>query len=671
MKPVADRYTKDELIELFKKIIAKDTYHPYKKYAESIANFWKALCTGMDQGCMVVSYRIREDEEQKKQRIRLHIPESVGLIGRIITTLEEINRCDNINDDFKATPDQKEKIGERIKYFNGGETLFDFWDTEHIDLNVKDANAFVKIENYPFDETQDKAFVYPQVIYSERPRLIEKESREGDPLLIEQNHAHWRHFEEWRNEMQYLIFDIEEVVDVRTENSEIVKQKTTAHYLYAKGVSMKLTSMPPGYIMPEADSSATTDEEIELKRAISINIQVPRVNEGGITSAKDGGNKYHFQVWDTKTTKVPFTRIGYVKDPCTNGELFESILYPAKQKFKDLINKKAELDVTIATKGFYKSYQYIPACAYSEPTDGEEQDCCRNGKMSISQTECPSCKGSGKKKLYHTSPQDLITFDLEYHEPAEDEDLIDLSKLHYNVPIDHKIIEMTRDLVKECKEDISKTLFNTNIFNRGEVVAATATEIRAMMAPVNNVLSKLAKAKAKNLRFSIRCIADYMDFVDVDWSRMYPSDFKLETIEELLTMLKMAKDACAPQEVINNINQRIYEKQNKDNQDYLKRVKIKEMYRPFAGYDDADRVSKTSCLPKKDSKWILCLYFEDIFREIDHDKKYAKFYDLEQPKQEVMLEEVIEKYRVRFMENSEQEIEPFGLSDGNSIDEDE
>lgn len=640
-------YSPEQIVERFKYVIANNVKHKYKKHCEEISLFWKSMVTGIGQDCFIISYRLSESDNQKKQRIRLHIPESVGVVNQMITTGKQINRTDNISEEWIGKDEDIAQVKERLMCYDGEDTLETYWDEKNIQLNTWDPNAFNLNDAFEFDEANEKPFVFPTVIYSAAPQKIKQENKDmKEETLLQQSHPHWRDYEYYNKILQYLIYDDTESL-VTTVDGQVAVTDTQVYWCISKGQACKLTMVPKGYDyrthIEESDGDA---QMIDLKETEKIMAKVPKRAdiELDITSS---GTHYILEVFDTKTNFVPARRVGYFKDPLTNGDVFESWLYGSKYSLIDLARKKAELDVSIATKGYVKTYQYVPTCSHIDKED--PNDCCLDGTMSKSLSACPKCSGTGKKKIKHSSPQDLITFDLTYREPAEEEDLIDLSKLIHNVAIPKEALEMTKQLVEECKVNCSKNVFNTNIFNRSEVVSMTATEARAMNAPINNVLWEFATAKANNIKFSIHSIADFMDFHDiVKYLRKYSSDFGLETVTEILTMIKCAKDAGSHSEVVKALTMKLLSKLNRDNPERLNKIAVQECYRPFAGLSDSERVSKTSSLPELDSKKILCLYFDDIFRYIDHNME--GFYSItNKDKREDQLEEVIEMYRARYI----------------------
>jgi len=642
-------YSKEQIIERFIYVISNNDEHRLRKHCIDIAKFWKAMATGQGQECFVLSYRIRESEPQKKQRIRLHVPESVAIMNQIRSTIKEINRTDNYIDCFEADEKIKIDIQENIDSFRGEEELEEYFSDITINLNEWDPNAFSLIDHYEFDPATENAHCYPNVIYTCPPELITKEVQLKDGTYKEdksftQSHANWRDWEEYNNTLQYLIFDDKERIIISTEKGP-QSVEAQVHYCYAKGISAKLTMVPDGYDYNThlEESNAETKQLVSLQGIGTINYTFAN-GEAVPISAGTSEQKYILEVWDTKTNKVPFKRVGFFKDPQTNGEVYESMYYGAKLKFLDLARKKGELDVTIATKGFIKSLQYVPSCSHQDPESPE--NFCDRGTMSVSRTKCGKCNGSGKKGLFHTTPQDLVTFDLVYTEPGRKEDLLDLSTLHHDVQIPKECIAMVKTLVDECKVDISKAIFNTNIFIRGTLASTSPDAIKAMLDPVNNVLHEVAECKARLMRHAILCIADYKDYNGkVEWSRKNPSDYQLENIGELLAQRKSAEGS--PSAVINAIDAKILKKLNKDDPAVLHKIMCKESFRPFAGLSQADKISKQSMLPELDDKRIMCIYFDDIFRVIDTDKKYMKFY--ESDNKQAMLDEVIEIFRQKYL----------------------
>lgn len=69
--------------------VEQDTPHRnYKKWADE-AKFWRGIVSGKGLDDLIVSYKLRESEEQKEQRVRLTKPPTRGPANR---TLSHFNR---------------------------------------------------------------------------------------------------------------------------------------------------------------------------------------------------------------------------------------------------------------------------------------------------------------------------------------------------------------------------------------------------------------------------------------------------------------------------------------------------------------------------------------------------------------------------------------------------
>lgn len=673
----------DRIEQRFIHVIANNVTHPHKKHCEEVAKFWYKVITGLEQGCYAISYRLSLTDNQKTQRARLHIPESPALINKIRITLDEVNRCDDIITSFGDVKEEGKKLlVDNLENYCGEDSMDDYLDEEHINHNLTDPNAFLLNLHYPFNPTNEKPKPFPKVIHTCPPRKIEKEHKDGEKkTYIEEDHPHWRDYLYYNKNLTYLIYDDKQLIPCIEHNKEILKT-TDCHYCYASGKSWKLTRIPDTAklsdddLVNESRSLANSDDaRIEFLEPDANHIGAtteidakPRIRT--ITNAVGGGTagakgKYLIEVWESKIEQIPARQWGWRKDLVTRGETFESPLFPAKGYFIDLIQTKAELAVVKATQGFARFYQYVPKCNHREPG---ENKVCTLGK--IGNRECPKCKGTGKKK-FHTAPEDMITFEMIMDNPPRDDKMIDLSKLMHAEPIPKEAI----DLIKECFDDIKKNIINclfaSNLYEQGQIVNKTATEIQHNKGPINNFLSKVAKAKARMAKFIIETTAAYMDF-DCDYSRIYPSNFKLHSVSELLIMRKQAVDAGAPSHIIQSIDRDIMQKQNRDNVELQQSINVREIFRPFSDLTQAEKIFALGQLSATDEKKILYLCFDEIFNEIDNNSKYQKFYTQEYDAQKTIIDELVKEHKDRISENKEEsQVAAFGAFSLNENEEED
>jgi hypothetical protein len=198
--------------------------------------------------------------------------------------------------------------------------------------------------------------------------------------------------------------------------------------------------------------------------------------------------------------------------------------------------------------------------------------------------------------------------------PGDPEEMIDLSKLIYTLKVDTELIKMHREEVEALEPKISLAVFNTNMFDRKELVTGTATEINANLSHVNNEIFAYDQQKARLWEFVVSQIANYLDVEEgLTVSRKIPTDYRIESLSELLNILKAANDSGANYDTVKAIQRKILEKQNIDNLENVQIIEAREKWRPFSDLPQGERLSIITLLPDDHPKRILYMNFSEIF----------------------------------------------------------
>lgn len=671
-------WTDDMILERFQYVVANNKNHPFKKHCEEVAKFWYKIVTGLEQGCFVVSYRTSLSDGQKKQRARLHIPESPAILNKIRITMDEVNRCDDMLEDFGMNDNEKKVLVEALKEYCGEDSVDDFLDEEHENYNLSDPNSFLINDFYPFDPKTEKPKPFPRIIHTCKPRKISKEHKDGEKEThFNEDHPFWRDYHYHNKNLVYLIYEHQQPI-LCIDNQKEVYETTATYYCYAAGKSWKLTKIPDKVALND-DELIRESRDVAMSTSAEMVTLEPSTNHRdfaeieaeprtrSLTYNADNSNgakaRYLLEMWVSDIDQIPARQFGWYKDPVTRGETFESPLFPVKGHFIDLMQTKGELAVVKATQGFSRRYQYVPKCTHRSPVT---KKVCNLGQLDGK--ECGKCKGTGKKRFI-SAPEDMITFEMTMDDPPRPDKLIALEKLAFSEEIPKEAINLIRDCFREAKEQIYECMFSTSIYENGQIVNKTATEIQHNKGPINNFLSRIGKAKARMAKFIVETSSAYMDF-KCEYSRRYPSNFKLHSVSELLTMRKQAIDSGAPAHIINSIDRDIMQKQNRDNVELQNQIKIRELFRPFSELTPNEKVFALGQLSATDEKKILYLCFDEIFNEIDHNPKYSGFYKQKYDKQKTTIDELIQEHKERISENKEEaQVAAFGEFPLNEDDE--
>lgn len=580
------KYSRDEnrltLLKVAAKIIADDKMYVEKKKK---AKFWNAIATGTNQSEYVLDFRPKENAAQKLQRLKAYNPLTEYITEKIKTIYSEADRSNKVIDKYHYDSDDSEDkvaaIKEAEKDFYAGMVPREYVESKFLDIAIEDQNSY---------EVVDYTLNNDSIV----DRVFSKTYSSKDVMKDE-------YFNGW---LQYVV-----VRDKLTSKSnKLVVSANQAigtnehNYKYTMHADhYKISAIEIGTNIKAKDKPQPYDNKLSKGYFYTVDLNNKKV-------------QLFVEEVETLSKRVPAIR--YDVTPCKECKgLNESILRPAKSVFIDNIQKKANYDVILKTHGIYRDFARVPKCNYRNSENGLV---CRNGKMSGDGGSCPACKGTGKQKLHNTD-LDIITFPLD--EDIDPNNRVSLSEMFYSQTLDSSIIEMYAREVENSEKRVSLAIFNTNVFDRKELLAGTATEIRAQFKNVNNKLYKYEKAKSRIVRFLIMQLAIYKELDDgLMLDTDIPSDFELETLDDLLTILEKAKSSGAPQHFISDINVRISQLQHEDEPHIIREILAYEKFKPFSDVSEDERINIVSILSDSDPLKVKYLYYSEIVKDIKNSE---------------------------------------------------
>lgn len=580
----------EALKELLINTIQKELRHKHYQRTVDLAKFYRQIVTGEDQDELIISYKLRETDDQKKARIRLTNSRTQYVSGRIIQTYAKIERSDNIVDNIKYETDSASKnlelLDSRLAEFYEGKHL-DNYLFEALELIVFiDANAFMVCELDNSDPINSYPTTYPFEVSAEQAINFHYKNGILQWLICELPH-------------KYIKYDRE-----RTE-----EHKGSRFTIYA------------------ADY-AIVCEHADLRDG------KPILKEGWILlNIKKGDDDcwYYYREYITMSKVCPARRVGYIKDPETQGQTCLSPLHKAEKIFRDLVNAKSEYDLSRALHGFMQKYVYAPPC-----DNVSEGDKCRNGYFNDGK-KCDVCKGKGV--MVHTTVQDAILLKM----PDSKEEHIPLSEMVHYVQIPDYILTNQVQELERLEVKTATAIFNTNVFDRSDV-AITATEKRIDLDSVYNALSQYAANYSELKKFFVTLTAIHLRIDDgLIVEHEFPSDFALESLDQLLLQRKAAIDAGAPYQIISRIDNAIMMKQNQDDPDTVLFNQAMNRFRPFREKTPEERMFIIGTLEEDDKNKVLWIYFEDVFNDIKHTET-APFHQMKYARQKETVEKYLQPY---------------------------
>lgn len=549
----------------------KDYKEAVKKY-----KFWKQIVTGENQDEHILKFRPNESEQQKRVRLNAYNPLTPYLVEKVKTIYSEADRSNKVDYKEYFDPNESEdsinKFNQLKEHFNGERSARAYVKDNFLDRVILDQNSYEVIE-YKTNEDGIIDTIYPK--YYNADKVVDD-----------------YYFNGW---LQYVV-----VVDIETIVKKSGEEERPKYTMYCP--DYKIIGFE---VDEEVDSDLVSYQNGDLARGYFVEVK-GKLNKP---------IRLYFEEIKTFSKRVPAIR--YELTRCQEYEgLFESVLRPAKGIFKDNIQKKANYDTIMKAHGIYRTFARVPRCNYRNQTTGQV---CKNGRLTTGEI-CPACQGTGKTKL-HDSELDVITFPIE--NDIDPKERVNLQDMIYTETIDTTLIELYDAQVDKSETRISLALFNTNIFDRKELLAGTATEIRAQFKNVNNKLYKYEVAKARILKFIYEQIAIYSD-INTDeyyFDVSVPSDFDLETIDDLLEMLDKAKNSNAPQHFINEISRKIINLEYEDDPETALEIESFEKFKPFSDISENERISIVTLLDENDPIKIKYVYYSEIVKKIKNSKE--------------------------------------------------
>ena len=556
--------------------------HKNYYYTCELAHFYNQIVTGEGYGELIVNYKPRETDAQKAQRVEITQNRTKSIAGKVEGFFKRVFRADKLKLDVSHDDDQRSaQIGQYLNdYGDDGQSLLNWSEETALYYNNIDPNAFYWVRH-----------------------SVQNGVDNFSPFIF--NAHEIKDYGQSKGVLNYCIAELCETVHYYEDTTK------------EKAIKIYYTFTPEGLEM-----AVQLDEKVLINSDFYDQFK----NEAGTFDTIETENEKDYIIIfvPSETGAVPVTRVGYRYDKKTEAKTFVSFWDQATEEYKQLVNRGSEYDLSLTLHAFLQKIQYYTPCDYQ---DTDTHAICRGGTLHPSGDTCPSCSGSGKQ--VHTSSQDVIEVQL----PGDDGEQTTISPkdLVFYVDVPFNIVKQQKEDVKEYTPKIIESIFGVDISHQ-QTTNATATQINNYYDTAQDALFEFTKAPAKLFTFTVQTIAKTLQIDDVKSELLYTNEYDLESEDYLLNLLKLAKEAGANSEAIENINKRLNVKQNRTDSAYFSVYNSMRKFEPFATIPAELKTQIILNLPDSSIQKALYLNFKEITEDILYNEPAFLMLDYNQQK---------------------------------------
>ena len=595
--------------------------HKHYEYTCELAHFYSQIVTGEGYGELIVNYKPRETDQQKIQRVEITQNRTKSIAGKIEGFFKRVFRADKLAFDISHQDEQESlKIGQfTANYGHDGQNLLHWCEESALYYNNIDPNAFYWVQHERINEVDTfNPFVFA-----------------ASEVLD---------YKIYKGAVVKCCTKLIDVVSYQKEGTTYHKNICVYYYFNSEGLEMAIEIDAEVQQYSDFYEQFTDDEGFFFGELETVNEKTFIVT---------------FE--PSEIESLPITRMGYLHDKKTEKSTYVSFWDSATEEYKQLVNRGSEYDLSLTLHAFLQKVQYYTPCDYQD----ESHSICQGGILHPSGHTCPSCSGSGKK--VHTTSQDVIEVQL----PSEDGENISISPKDFVFYVD-----VPFDIVKQQKEDVSQytpkiteAVFGVDISHQ-QGAMATATQIQNYYDTAQDAMFEFTKSPQRLFTFTVDIMAQSLEVQDLETKLLYTNEYDLESEEYLMQLLKLAKEAGASPEVIENINKRIVVKQNRTDSSYMTIYNIMRKFEPFSNITPDLKANIVLQLPDSSPQKALLLNFKEITEDIVANEPAFLLLDYNQQK-EIIKAKAQAFAEMATAQNSVREIRGFNITDFDETDEQE
>lgn len=602
--------TKEKLFVLAADAVAtKKKHQDYAHVNELTDLYYRPLITGKGTDHLLKRFNMREDDELFKQRKLITQLTTSSVCNTILSPVKKVGGVRPLVKVATYGAGNEEKNAAIIKEINNfyGEKSVDYYlSMVAEDLSSVDPNSWILINFNDFDSRYEKPDVYPTEITC----------RDAYDFAYH------------NNELQYLFYHRDIEFEKVGSGAKLKKEKGHYFVMLADNDAIEFSQI----------DTKTISNFKELEKHTLVNtatLEITDVLQSQATA------KYYMKASDTelyvvtfyemKSKGVPAIRNGYILDKTTEGRTCVSIIQPALPYLLKSVKSVSEMDLTASLHAFPQKFVYYPRC------QGEPKIGCNGGSTPDGAT-CTKCKGLGY--TIHTTAQDHIGMKM----PERADEMFDLSKLGHYLQLPVETIQWMDEYVDKLESKCLKAVYNSEIFSK-TTISTTATEKLVEKESVYDSLKPLAMWRSTAWEFIVKKQAIYKGMDDgLTVRHVFDNNLKFETVEELISRLKSARDAGSSEAVILQIDNDLTEAMYGANIQALKEVQVKRRFNPFDGKTEnvtMSIIAQNLCTQRQK---ILYTLSKEIFTEAESKSGDTSFYDLAPAKQKAIIDSIVNQF---------------------------
>lgn len=613
-----------ELITLLTQNISFQLRHAHYDRTIEVGADCHMMATGAGQEKEVLKYRRFEDQELKKQRLRLNNPTTQVYISEA-DILDRLTRVDGVRRDLAAKSDEQKKALEIAGWnFQPGVDIESWLVNKVRFLGKNDPNAWVLFDRADKRNSAgeiEKTTIRPVIFRSTDVLNFEFDS-EGVPAWV-------------------LLRDFR--LEYKIEGGRRKDISLETYYLYSHNFVIRAREI---------------GEQTEIRPGeIQLDIEVyPQYIEPGKTAA-EALNDYSAAPMPNYATEnkvrsfyvstimhgageVPAFCIGAYPDEMTDQQTFVSWFWAGMPVLKDVIRDKQMLDVAIVMQAFRRRSEFSPACEY-ETEDGAE---CEKGWIygSEGRHKCPACNGSGLRANFNTE-QEVLRMALP--EGVEPNQILELSKLAFEEPTDTTLLEWFSGQLDKHRVRFNNAILGDGMYERPTGTATkTATEISERTDAKADILRPSAMVVSKGYELFFRVLANYREYGEILVNHSYPEKIDLLTLEQEIANMEAIQGVDIWEAKVAQ-RHKILVKLFEGEPDTHKRIAAWYKWLPFDDQSPEQLAATLAMLSPTDYNHVLRTYWLQIRQEVE--VKTPDFYLMPYEGQKAVIDAKVAEYQAK------------------------